>query len=671
VRRAGAAIALVGLALAVPTAAAERPAAPSGGEAATIELAAQTAVAEPAGTFVMRLRLDDVPSDGSVRVVVHQRVRSRSELALSMEGEELRTEALDTVAALSELPAQPDGTRRLSLSLDPADGGLALRAEGVYPVEVIAQDATLAPVDSFITHLVMGPDAEDDAPPLGVAVVAEVSAPPALRPDGRSVLSAGAVTDMAGVVTGLAAAPGVPASIAARPETIDALLASPRPTDPELVAALRTSAVDRAVLSLPYVEVSPDSLADATLLDVIGPQLERGRAVLSDELGVQPVNTVALSPPALGAAGLDALAFLGVQRVVVSSEQVPPLDPGVISYSLAQPFALSAPEDDDSDAGDAPTLEALATDAVVQERLATDGSPGLVTSRVLAELALLRLEQPSLARSVVVPLEPDTDTTVVQQLLEGLDSGRPFAPMALDEAFEHAEPLLDAGGNVVDRPLLPVTPETITAAQSRALRDARADLETFAGLVGQASLEIDPLERQLLVATAFAIPSARRDAHVAAVVSAIDTVADQVSTPATFTLTLAAREGTIPLTIRNDSGVPLRVSIRLRSQQLEFPEGDTISQLLTEASTRIDIPVRARTSGGFPLQIDVLTPDGERRLSMSRYTVRSTAVSGAGLVLSVGAGAFLVIWWARHWRRTRRSARLVATDSHPAAGAGN
>ena len=44
---------------------------------------------------------------------------------------------------------------------------------------------------------------------------------------------------------------------------------------------------------------------------------------------------------------------------------------------------------------------------------------------------------------------------------------------------------------------------------------------------------------------------------------------------------------------------------------------------------------------------------------MSRYTVRSTAVSGAGLVLSVGAGVFLIVWWARHWHRTRRSARLV------------
>ena len=45
--------------------------------------------------------------------------------------------------------------------------------------------------------------------------------------------------------------------------------------------------------------------------------------------------------------------------------------------------------------------------------------------------------------------------------------------------------------------------------------------------------------------------------------------------------------------------------------------------------------------------------------------MQSTAVSGVGVVLSVGAALFLMVWWARHWRRTRRSRKLVAT-THPA-----
>ena len=40
--------------------------------------------------------------------------------------------------------------------------------------------------------------------------------------------------------------------------------------------------------------------------------------------------------------------------------------------------------------------------------------------------------------------------------------------------------------------------------------------------------------------------------------AAMADVAGGVTTPPTFSLTLTAREGTIPLTIRNDSGVPVR-----------------------------------------------------------------------------------------------------------------
>lgn len=636
-----------------------------------VELVAQTPVVPAGGTFVVRLRLDGVPADGSVRVVVHQRVRSRSELAQSMEGDGLRSRILETATALSTLPTQADGTRRLALSLDPASGGLPLRTEGVYPVELIAQDAAGSPLATLVTHLIVPPEEGDDAPPLGVAVVAQLGAPPALQPDGTTRLDRAAVDDMAELVSALVATADVPVTLAVTPETVDALASSAEPGDAELVDALRTAAVGRTVLALPYVEVSPDDLAPAGLLDELGHQRDRGRQVLTAALAAEPTDSVGMAPPSLGADGLSALAFSGVRRVVVSDDQVAPLDSGIISYSLAQPFLLGVPDGTPADAAAPRNVQALATDPVVLERLATEGSPGLVASRVLSELALLRLEQPSLARSVVLPIGGGTPAGVVQLVLEGLGSGRPFAPMGLDEAFDHAIPLLDGGGNQVDRRLLPVTTTPMRTTEARALTDARSHLDTFVGLVGADSPRRQPLTRHLLLASASGLSAAERGGHIDTVESAIDAVISKVSTPATFTLTLTAREGTIPLTIRNDSGVPLHVSVRLRSQKLEFPAGDTIDQVLTEETTRIDIAVRARASGAFPLEVDVTSPDGRRSLATTLYTVRSTAVSGAGLVLSVGAGLFLIVWWARHWRRTRRSAKLVATNGHPAAGGGD
>jgi hypothetical protein len=55
------------------------------------------------------------------------------------------------------------------------------------------------------------------------------------------------------------------------------------------------------------------------------------------------------------------------------------------------------------------------------------------------------------------------------------------------------------------------------------------------------------------------------------------------------------------------------------------------------------------------MDVRVTSPDGALLLDRSTFDVRSTAISGVGLVLSVGAGLFLAVWWARNWRKSRRT----------------
>jgi hypothetical protein len=59
------------------------------------------------------------------------------------------------------------------------------------------------------------------------------------------------------------------------------------------------------------------------------------------------------------------------------------------------------------------------------------------------------------------------------------------------------------------------------------------------------------------------------------------------------------------------------------------------------------------------VDVRVRSCDGRLELGASTVTVRATAPTGLGLVLSGGAGAFLLVWWARHWRTVRRARRLV------------
>lgn len=659
------AIVLLGAPLPTVASTPAAPAAPAQG-GPSIELVGQTAVAEPGGTFEVRLRLEGIPGDGSLRLDLHQRVRSRSELAVTMDGAGLGNLVTQQVSPIDALAPDADGVRTLVLSLDPTVGGLTLPSQGVYPVAVRAFDAGTTEVASLVTHLIAPPSGTDESPPLAVAVTAHLGAPPARQPDGTTRIGDPARRTLGALAGAFAAVPDVAATLTVTPETVDVLASSPDEVDLALLELIRAAVAGRTTLRTPYVDVSVDQLARAGLGDELAEQLRRGEEVLRDELGASPVAAAWLAAPDLGAAGLEALADAGVEHAVVGADQVTALPAGVLSFSLAQPFALTAPDDDRPGRPDPSGITALAVDPIVAERLAGDGSPALVVSRVMAELAMVRLERPGIPRALVVPVHDDLDPAVVTALLEALGSGAPFEPLPVVEAIDATAPVRDAAGNVVERALEPTDREAaLSSAEVIRLRSARQLLATFDGLLGGGHPRTAELAPHLLLATARSLTQDERQAHLDTVAGQVEEVASAVSTPERSTITLTAREGTVPLSIRNEAGMPLEVSIRASSDKLEFPGGDVQQITLTEETTRIDIAVLARASGSFPLDVEVTTPDGRRQLTATRFTVQSTAVSGVGIVLSVGAGLFLVAWWASHWRRTRRSARLISTD-HPA-----
>jgi len=51
-------------------------------------------------------------------------------------------------------------------------------------------------------------------------------------------------------------------------------------------------------------------------------------------------------------------------------------------------------------------------------------------------------------------------------------------------------------------------------------------------------------------------------------------------------------------------------------------------------------------------------------IARTTFTVQSTALSGVGVFLSVGAGLFLVVWWSRHAWKARRAARAEERRRH-------
>jgi hypothetical protein len=114
----------------------------------------------------------------------------------------------------------------------------------------------------------------------------------------------------------------------------------------------------------------------------------------------------------------------------------------------------------------------------------------------------------------------------------------------------------------------------------------------------------------------------------------------------------------------------VKVVIRLQGEKLEFPghENGVLDVTLATETTRVSLNVRTRASGDSPLDVTMTAPDGHLVIGRTRVTVRSTAFSGVGIILSVGAGSFLALWWLRHAvavrRERRKRLRHLATPPH-------
>jgi hypothetical protein len=185
--------------------------------------------------------------------------------------------------------------------------------------------------------------------------------------------------------------------------------------------------------------------------------------------------------------------------------------------------------------------------------------------------------------------------------------------------------------------------------------------------------EGDPLlasaERRLLVASSSALTTDRRSAYLGAVDAEINQRTSFLRAPARQSVTLTSRDAQVPLTIRSTSPTPLRVRVLVTSPKLDFPDGPAQVVTLDDVNTTVTFKVKARASGTFPLDVQVTSPDGTLPIATERLTVRSTAVSGVGVVLSIGAGLFLAGWWIHHVRSERRLKRRKTRPRHPSTPA--
>lgn len=640
-----------------------------------LKLVDQTSWVAPEDTFSLVLEIgQEIPEDAALAIRVYPRVGGRIMFDQSIRGERLGSPLKPLLPATPLASMDRDDRGRVTATLEVSskstpEFGVHLSDSGVYPVSVAITDEGGRELAHLITHLVRVPTTETPGPPLAVSVVVPIDAAPAHQPEGTISFDTTTRSSLEDAVARMAAYPDVPVTIDPTPETIQALAQEHTGEDAGLTA-LRSTSPGRQILTNTYVKLDLGAWVKEGRTDRIDEQMSVGAAALAELLGGPTDQRSAILDQTVSSEALDFLQDKGVEQVVVPQDQLSALPSNAQRVTFTQSFDIETPS--------GATLHAVASDAELLSRLGATDDPVLNAHLALADLAVLYMDAPSLSRGVALVLDPDigVDGETLDALLKGL-RGRPavvdgggrsiLGAVTLDDLFRVTDPARspssrDSGTSTLTREYSTTHTGNLGGLPDQ-LDTAYRQLESFRLLTKDNQALIRPLENQLLIACAAGLSSRQRDSHIDAVTTRIRSSSDAILAPADQVMTLTSRSGRIPLTLDNQLPYDVAIEIHLTSEKLDFPEGDTIvADLPANANTRIEIAVEARVSGSFPLDISVHSPDGELLITSTRFTVRSTAISGLGLALSLGAGAFLLIWWVRHFRRVRKAKRLLAYD---------
>lgn len=635
--------------------------------ASPLELAAQDAWTPLGGDAHLQLRVE--PSTPGLEVVstLHQAITSRAAFTRTLSGGSLGSVIDDVDVPLTSLPTVTSTVRTLTLGLESPTGArdaarLGARRAGVYPLVVSLRDADDAVIDELVTYLVVVQPGPTGATPLDarleVAWVWPLSAAPAtlpsgtvdpgvvaaLRPDGRLGRQAAALRRNA----------DIPVTLVPGPETMKTWLAVGRdePVVADGAAAVQDAARRTQVLDGAYVPIDLPSLLAAGLAGAADTQLAVGSATLDRVFDTDPDARTAVARP-VDVGSLTRLRSGGVERVVVSGSA---LAASTDRTAVDRPFLL------DTAAGFTPSapVSAVAGDEELTSLLTGDAEPALRAQRLLAGLSLVALQDPdqSHAITLVNPDSFDPEPELLDAVFAGLRGNPWLAPASVATVFDTVAPATASNGTALTRQLAPYAPPRAPVS-APAYDDAQTRLNAFRSLVPPGDERVAAAEEALLssVSSAWNSPGGalRANAELEAVDASIDSFLSQIHVPDPSTITLTSQSGEIPLTFRNDTGQTVSVLVELQSPKLFFPDGSSRLVDLPPKSTTVRFEVDARTSGSFPLHLSVRSADGALPITDSSFRVRSTAVSVVGLVLMIGAGAFLAVWWGWDIRRRRRA----------------
>ena len=535
------------------------------------------------------------------------------------------------------------------LSTTARTNSLRLTKDGVYPIQIsFTQNGQ--PV-SKLTTFVNFFDSTIETARLPIAIASTVTTPLALAPNGTIAISDATRKQLADLAQSLEGG-AAPLSVQVSPEILDGLVRSTQPVDIDLLARLQTAFANHDLLRAPFVPFDPSSAMRTGRANDFYQVRGLGDEIIELRNGEKNLSpNIWFSNVLVDADGAELLSGFSVHTVVLTPDAATKI--GTLD-NYAKPYRIS---------GD---VALRTTDPVFAKTLSSNQINPVITAYSLAaELLAQRqevIDSGGVLSSNFVILTTTSGAPINNALLTPLAIAIDRAPQLRLRALSSL-PRANSEATLVKIPRSNGVDVSIVGKAIDSLVD---ELASTSMMLPPDAPQYVAWTTSQLVMLDDRLSSEEFASYFKGFRNQLRILRASVNVPESLSFTLGGRESDLRLQLRNDAAVDLTVSVEISSAKLQFPDEERIVTVPANGAIDLVIPVVARASGRFPIEVVLYTPDGLVQAGQRvQLTARVAAIAGLGLVVSGAAALVLLAWWLSHWRTKRRE---LAAKKHPALG---
>ncbi len=607
-------------------------------------------------TVSLSLSGSDTESGESTKIVVtsYRPVKTRQDVRDAVN--DLLPQTIDTVVIdISSLYDPITGRVNLAIPIEintRTTNALQMSATGLYPITIGLQRGrtVVSQLVTFVERLgaqLTMPNTQDD---VRVALIGSLDGDVTRQNDSSTLISNNDRASVAQTIASLEDLPTTPITLAIRPEFIEGLDRSTLEDGDLLVRLQSTQSLN--ILSNTYVDVNQEITGQSE--SIFTDQLRLGEDTLRRLLPTyRATRDIWFQQTPLLSGGAQILRNLGFRNIVMLKTASPETNGADGDRPPSGLVDLQLP---DGGVIDAAFVDIELSAALTRGSQNPRGGAYLVAQQILAELKMMRseLHADNLStsdRGVILSTDSGVlpSTAMLTALRATLNANSDITIVSLGDLLSTMTHEVKDGSRLTldlaqDADIPSNSHQLFTQTQER--------VDAYISMLAPGDAQVTQWKDLLSVMPARTLSSTQRQSYADAIWLQIFLLGAAISTPTSTTFTLGGRESSLRISLRNDNDYDVRVRVRLTSSKLAFSAEEQIVLLPAGVTTSIEVPVKAKSNGSFPVSLQLFSPSGDVAVGRSiTLTARVNALAGLGQLVTGLALLLLIIWWAFHLRR--------------------